>query len=249
MKKLVMLIPLGLVVPMFGARPVLKYGDINPITGKVVERYKQKATEKLPPKPVRVNKGKLVKIAEEEELFTPEERKLFMQEEEQEMLPERRPAYVGFVDQEGQPLPPALPPRPTTGHATKELNAQDLQNLKLGQSTRPSKQFTAEDLKNVKLRSASTAGTKEALMVEKQTGQKEMVKRPFSATDLIAKKGSLKPSTKKPSGVDLMMRRARKDRGLSEETGLRESLNAEITKRRGSISGSEQEEVAEEWED
>jgi hypothetical protein len=234
MKKLVMLIPLGLVVPMFGARPVLKYGDINPITGKVVERYKQKATEKLPPKPVRVSEGRLVKVAGEPQ---------------QEMLPERRPAYVGFVDEEGQPLPPALPPRPTTGHATKELNAQDLQNLKLGQSTRPSKQFTAEDLKNVKLRSASTAGTKEALMVEKQTGQKEMVKRPFSATDLIAKKGSLKPSTKKPSGVDLMMRRARKDRGLSEETGLRESLNAEITKRRGSISGDEQEEVAEEWED
>lgn len=245
MKKLVMLITLGLVVPMFGARPILKYGDINPITGKVVERYKEKATEKLPPKPMRVNKGKLVKIAEEEELFTPEERKLFMQEEEQEMLPERR---TGFVGEDGQPLPPALPPRPTTKHATKELNAEDLQNLKSRPSTRPSKQFTAEDLQNVKLRSTAVAGNKETLMVEKQTGQKEMVKRPFRASDLIKKKGSLKPSTKKPSGVDLMMQRARKDRGLSEETGLRESLNAEITKRRGSISGSEQEDVTEEWE-
>lgn len=213
MKKLVMLVTLGLVAPMFGARPILQYGDVNPITGKIVGRYREQATEKLPLKPVRVvNKGKLVKIAEEEELFTPEERMLFMQEE-QEMLPERR---TGFVDEKGQPLPPALPPRPTTKHATKELNAQDLQNLKL--------------------RPASTAGKKEALMAEQRTGQKEiMVKRPFSRADLKKQRDLLK----KPADVRPMS---------TKESSLRESLEAGVVKRRGSISGSEQEDITEEWE-
>jgi hypothetical protein len=125
MKKLIMFMIVGFMVPMFGVRPVLKYGDINPITGRVVQRYEQNPI-KAPQKPVRVNKGRLIKTDEEEEIFTPEERKMFMQEEE--ILPEAR---TSFVDESGRPLPPALPRPSASVRPSKQLRASDLSQVKL----------------------------------------------------------------------------------------------------------------------
>ncbi len=209
MKRLTMLMSLGFVVPMFGARSVLKYGDVNPMTGEVVEPYQQKDTvEDLPAKPPRVNKGRLVKIAEEEGLFTPEERALFMQEDEQEMLPGKRPAYEGFVGQDGQPLPPALPPKP---------------------KTKPSKQFTAQDLKNVKLKPLdSSASVKEQLMMqEEQEASKGMVKRPFSKADLKQQKKRLKkvPSKKDASQQESSLQEEQvASEGMPKGRSLRDDL-------------------------
>jgi hypothetical protein len=229
MKKLIMLLTVALVAPMFGARPILKYGDINPITGKVVERYKESRVNsegfsakdnlltQYPKKSERVNKGRLTKKAEEQEMiFTPTEQALFMEEEQEMVVPEEK---TSFVDQNGIPIPPALP-RPST-------------------STKPSKQFTNDDLKLRPTRKpvpklievqAHKAPTHEKEEVGVSTGAAKGV--PFTGEELKIQARKLrKPVGVKPAG---------------QKNDDQKALEAAVLARRPAIEAEEEE--AEDWD-
>lgn len=161
MKKLVMLIALGFVVPMFAARPILKYGDRNPITGKVVGPYKGQANNQ---EFAGYNKGITGGYNNNN---VPETRPFLLGQEEK--FQEEK---TSFVDENGKPLPPALPPKSPTSVG------------------KPGRQLTREELKAQKnkiLKKQKTIAHEKPAMTQRPA-------LPFTGADLGARKASLKGS-------------------------------------------------------